>query len=87
MAEVRSDRNRDVRDTLGRSPQNLPGQDTSSQLRALRTRNKRFHYDDQAYQIENDLSAAMVVSARELDAIVRLLGDALDGILSDADLP
>jgi hypothetical protein len=33
--------------------------------------------------VESDLSAEMAVGADELDAIIRLLGDALDGILSD----
>ena len=33
--------------------------------------------------VESDLSAEMAVGADELDAIIRLLGDVLDDILSD----
>jgi hypothetical protein len=82
MAESRSDPNRDDRNMSGQSPRNLPERDS-----ARRALNRRFRCDDRAYQIESDLSATMVVSARELDAIIRLLGTALDGILSDFDLP
>ena len=34
--------------------------------------------------VESDLSDAMAVGDQELDAIIRLLGDALDDILSGA---
>jgi hypothetical protein len=45
-------------------------------------RSTRQRIDDQVYALESDLSGGMVVSDQELDAIARLLGDELEGILS-----
>ena len=45
---------------------------------------QRYRDDEPPLLVESDLSGEMAVGGQELDAIIRLLGDALDDILSGA---
>jgi hypothetical protein len=46
------------------------------------TRRRRQDIKDRASELESDLSGDMVVGDRELDAIIRLLGDAMDDLFA-----
>ena len=45
---------------------------------------RRLRVDDQAITLDSELAAAMEITAEELDAIARLLGDDLKTFLSEA---
>jgi hypothetical protein len=84
MAESRPDPKSSARSVPGRYSQALRARRHLApvQTGVNEPRSRRQRIDDQVYALESDLSDGMVVSDRELEAIARLLGDELEGVLS-----
>jgi hypothetical protein len=86
MAEPHSNPKGAVRNTPGRSSETPQRPEVASGRACLQPAwNTGSRGDDRAFALESDLSADMVVSDHELDAVCRLLGDELDHVLQSSE--